>query len=94
MELVSQIVATFYDFCSEIWRRSRATESLKSRTENTSGGMKIEENDQPEELSNVTNHFGHDDNEGEKFDDEKPYKIPSGLSIKGMKGVQKNKTAL
>ena len=53
MELVGQIVASFYDICSEIWRRVWATESLKSGIENTSGGIKAEENGQPKELSNV-----------------------------------------
>ena len=40
----------FYDICSEIWRRSRwAIELLKSGVENTSGGIKAGENNQPEE---------------------------------------------
>ena len=50
VEMVDRIVATFYDICNEIWRRSRASESLKSGIKNTSGGIKAGENDQPEEL--------------------------------------------
>ena len=46
---------------------SRGNESLKSDIENNSGGIKGEENDHYEELSNARSC----DNEDENFDDEK-----------------------
>ena len=52
-----------------------------SRIENTSGGIKAGENDQPEELSNTSNGFGHDDNEGKNSDDEKHCKALSEVSM-------------
>ena len=43
---------------------------LKSEIENTSGGIKVGESDEePEELSNASNGFSYDDNEGENFND-------------------------
>ena len=82
---------TKWSWCNEIWRRSRATESLKSGIENTSGGIKAGENDQPEELSNARKGFGHDNNEGENFDDEKHCKTLSGVSINSHEKQEQNK---
>ena len=62
------MVATFYEICNKTWRRSKATESLKSGIKNTSGAIKAGENYQPEELSNARNGFAHHDDEGENFD--------------------------
>ena len=90
-EPVGQIVSTFYNICNEIWRRLRATESLKSGIENTWGGIKAGENNQPEELSNPPNGFGHDNNEGENFNDEKHSKGLSGVSINSNERQSQNK---
>ena len=43
--------------------------------ENTSGGIKVRENCQPEELSNARNGYSHGNNEGQSFNDEKHSKI-------------------
>ena len=94
MEPVGRIGSTFYDICNEIWRRLRATESLKSGKENTSGGINPVESDQPEELSNARNVLGHDDKEGENFDDEKHSKRLSGVLINNNERQSQNKTAL
>ena len=71
---MGRIVASFYDICSEIWRRSYATESIKSGKENTLGGIKAGEIYQPEELSNAHNGFSHDNNANESLNDEKHWK--------------------
>ena len=42
----------------------RSLKSLKSGIEDTWRGIKAVENDQPEELSNAHDGFGHDDNKG------------------------------
>ena len=56
---------------------SRANESLKSDIENNSGGIKGEENDHYEELSNARSC----DNEDENFDDEKFCRMLSEVSM-------------
>ena len=81
----------FYNICNKIWRRSGATESLKSGKENTLGGIKAGENDQLEKLSNVRNIFGHDNNEGEHFDVEKHCKTLSAVSINSSERQSQNK---
>ena len=58
--------------------RERAIEPLKSGIENTSGGLKAGENNQPEELWNG---FGYGNKEGESFNDEKHCKTLGGISI-------------
>ena len=91
VEPVGRIFSSFYDICNEIWRRLRATEPLKSGKENTWEGIKAGENDQPEELSNAHNVFGHDDNEGENFDDKKHCKRLIGVSINSNERQSQNK---
>ena len=85
-----RIVSTFYDICNKIGKASPATESLKSRIKNTSGGIKTRENDQPEELPNASNSLGQDDNKGEKFDDEKHCKTISGVSMNSNERLSQN----
>ena len=52
----------------------------------TTSATKCEENreqkkrDQPNEISNALNSFGHDDNKGESFDDGKHWEILSEVS--------------
>lgn len=63
------IVATFYDICNKIWIGLPPTESLKSRIENTSGGIEASG-----KIPIAINGFGgHDDEEreNEKLDNEK-----------------------
>ena len=52
---------------------------------------KAGENDQPEVLSNVRNVFGHDDKEGENFDDEKHCKRLNGVSVNSNERQSQNK---
>ena len=91
-----KIVATFYDINNEIWKGSRATESLKSGIENTWGGIKARgikagENDQLEEFLNASNGLGHDNNEGDDFDNEERFKTLSRVSINNNKRQSQNK---
>ena len=74
-------MVTAFFVCNKIWRRSWATESLKSRIKKTSEGTKTGENDQPEALSHARNGFGYDSNEGENFSDKKHCKTLSVVSI-------------
>ena len=59
--------------------------------ENTWGGIKAGKNDQPEQLSNAHEGFGHDDDESEKFDDKKHCKRLSGVSINSNERQSQNK---
>ena len=91
-----KIVATFYDINNERWKGSRATESLKSGIENTWGGIKERgikagENDQLEEFLNASNGLGHDNNEGDDFDNEERFKTLSRVSINNNKRQSQNK---
>ena len=74
-----------------MWKKQRATESLKSGTENTSGVIKTEKNDQLEKHSNARNGFDHDNNEGENFDDEKHCKTLIEKSINSNERQSQNK---
>ena len=65
---------------------------LKSGIENTAGGIKVGENDQPKELSNTNDGFIHDDNEGENFDDGKHCKTLSVVSMSSNERQSQNKT--
>ena len=69
----------------------RATESFKSGIENTSRGIKAGENDQPKEVSNARSGFGHDNNEGKNFDDQKQCKTLSGVSMNSNERQSQNK---
>ena len=90
LKLVDRMVTAFF-VCSEIWRRSWAFESLKSRIKNTWERIKAGENDQPEALSHARNGFGYDNNEGENFNDKKHCKTLSGVSINSNQMQSPNK---
>ena len=55
------------------------------------GGIKARENDQPEELSNARNGFGHNDNEGENFDCKKTLQKTEWASINSNERQSQNK---
>ena len=67
---------------------------LKSGIDDTSGGIKTGENDQPKELLNANNGFIHDENEGENFDDGKHCKTLSEVSMNSNERQSQNKTTL
>ena len=62
--------------------------------ENTSGGIKVGENCQPEELSNARNGYSHGNNESQSFNDEKHSKILQNIVNKQQWKASQNIFAL